>query len=595
MKKLTLLLSAMLLACTTFATEAVCYTLTPASGTNNSYTGNCDITIDGITWNLTGNSTVQPWRIGGKASNSSTPLTTDRTLYSKTVLNQDITKIVVTHGAASSITVNSFTLLVAGNADFSDAVSYDGTFVANSTSTFTCPEDADWSNKYYKFVYNVSVSVTSNKYIEFTKAEFYIAAGISATAIEVAPTTLDLTIGEQSTLTATLTPADATDVVEWTTSAEGIATVKNGVVTAVGEGTATITATAGTVSATCAVTVSAIHATGITLDQTTLTLKQYATATLTATVTPENTTDKVTWSSTHENIATVTDGVVKGIAQGTTTITAIIGEFQATCEVTVVEPLSYTIATDEAELAVGDVIVLGCAAKNAVAGAMGEETFFASKTAAIDKDGNLTSGDAIEITLGGYPGAWMLQTGEGFVGCTAVKKLNTKSSSRDSVWTIAISETDSAATITNHTDSYGTMKYNSSSPRFTTYASGQTSIEIYVKPTTTPKYVVTVAVNNEAYGKVLGGGNYREGTTAVLTAVPAEGYKFTGWSNNAELTSATQSFAVTESVTITANFAAGEAGITNASFEPQSVKTIENGQLIILRDGKKYNAMGVQL
>ncbi len=35
--------------------------------------------------------------------------------------------------------------------------------------------------------------------------------------------------------------------------------------------------------------------------------------------------------------------------------------------------------------------------------------------------------------------------------------------------------------------------------------------------------------------------------------------------------------------------------VTNASFEPQSVKTIENGQLIILRDGKKYNAIGVRL
>ena len=590
MKKFTLLLSAMLLACTTFATEAVCYTLTPTKGSNNSYIGNCDITIDGIQWNLTGNSTVQPWRIGGKSLDK-----VDRTLYSKTALNQNVTKIVVTHGAASSITVNSFTLLVAGNADFSDAVSYDGTFVANSTSTFTCPEDADWSNKYYKFVYNVSVSGTNNKYIEFTKAEFYIAAGISATAIEVTPTTLDLTIGEQSTLTTTLTPADATDVVEWTTSAEGVATVKNGVVTAVGEGTATIKATAGTVSATCTVNVSAIHATGITLDKTSLTLKQYATETLTATVTPENSTDELTWSSSNKEVATVTDGVVKGVAKGTATITATVGAFSATCAVTVEEPLSYAVATDAAALAVGDVIVLGCAAKNAVAGAMGEETYFASKTAVIDADGNLTSGDAIEITLGGYPGAWMLQTEEGFVGCTAVKKLDTKASNRDSVWTIAISAKDSTATIKNNNTSYGTMKYNSGSPRFTTYASGQTSIEIYVKPTTTPKYVVTVEANNAEYGSVLGGGNYREGTTAVLTAVPAEGYKFIGWSNNAELTSATQSFAVTESVTITANFAAGEAGITNASFEPQSVKTIENGQFIILRDGKKYNAMGVQL
>ena len=45
MKKLTLLLSAMLLACATFATEAVCYTLEATKGSNSSYTGNCDIKI----------------------------------------------------------------------------------------------------------------------------------------------------------------------------------------------------------------------------------------------------------------------------------------------------------------------------------------------------------------------------------------------------------------------------------------------------------------------------------------------------------------------------------------------------------------------
>ena len=47
-------------------TEVVAYTLEPVAGSNNSYAGNCDITIDEITWNLTGNSQQIPWRIGGK-------------------------------------------------------------------------------------------------------------------------------------------------------------------------------------------------------------------------------------------------------------------------------------------------------------------------------------------------------------------------------------------------------------------------------------------------------------------------------------------------------------------------------------------------
>lgn len=149
-------------------TELVVYTLTPASGTNNGYATNCDITIDGITWNLTGNSQQQPWRIGGKSLSG-----VDRALYSKTALNYNISKIEITHGAASDITVNSMTVIVASDAEFNNVVStLTPTFAASSTVTVERPEGKDWSDCYYKIVYNVTVSGSSNKFLEFTKAEF---------------------------------------------------------------------------------------------------------------------------------------------------------------------------------------------------------------------------------------------------------------------------------------------------------------------------------------------------------------------------------------------------------------------------------------
>jgi hypothetical protein len=149
--------------------EVVAYTLTPASGSNNNYASNCDITINGITWNLTGNSTFQPWRIGGKSLTNE-----DRTLYSKTALSDNITKMEVTHGTASGITVNSWTVIVATNDDFSTVVStLTPTFEASTTTTITRPEGADWTGCYYKFVYNVTVSGTSNKFLQFTEAKFY--------------------------------------------------------------------------------------------------------------------------------------------------------------------------------------------------------------------------------------------------------------------------------------------------------------------------------------------------------------------------------------------------------------------------------------
>ena len=64
-------------------------------------------------------------------------------------------------------------------------------------------------------------------------------------------------IGATETLTATVTPADTTEPVSWSSSNTSVATVANGVVTAIGLGSATITATCGNFTATCAVTVRA--------------------------------------------------------------------------------------------------------------------------------------------------------------------------------------------------------------------------------------------------------------------------------------------------------------------------------------------------
>ena len=158
-------------------------------------------------------------------------------------------------------------------------------------------------------------------------------------------------------------------------------------------------------------------------------------------------------------------------------------------------------------------------------------------------------------------------------------------------WTITIADNTGIATVkAQGPNSRNLLKYNSSSKLFSCYGSGQNDIAIFAR-----QYTVTVNSNNESMGTVTGGGNYFENNVVTLVATPKDGYKFTGWSNNTEETNATQTFTVTESVTITANFAKGETAIDNAVVETPALKTIENGQLIILRDGVKYNAMGVRL
>lgn len=81
---------------------------------------------------------------------------------------------------------------------------------------------------------------------------------IPCTAISLSKSSTSFTALGTDTITATVTPSNTTDTVVWTTSDATVATVNNGVITAVGIGTATITATCGEQSATCSVSVSVI-------------------------------------------------------------------------------------------------------------------------------------------------------------------------------------------------------------------------------------------------------------------------------------------------------------------------------------------------
>lgn len=80
---------------------------------------------------------------------------------------------------------------------------------------------------------------------------------IPVSSISLDNNTADLLVGEALQLTATVLPDNATDrSVTWTSSNADVATVENGLVTALAEGKATITATAGEKTATCSVTVT---------------------------------------------------------------------------------------------------------------------------------------------------------------------------------------------------------------------------------------------------------------------------------------------------------------------------------------------------
>ena len=172
------------------------------------------------------------------------------------------------------------------------------------------------------------------------------AASIAVASVALDRNSVTLEEGQSTTLTATVSPADATDKeVSWSTSDADVATVdQEGKVTAIKEGTASITAAAGGKSATCVVTVAkkVIPVTSVTLDQTQLNMARGESATLIATVLPENATDKtVTWSSSDATIAYVTqEGTVVAMKPGTAVVMAKAGEKSATCVVVITVPVT---------------------------------------------------------------------------------------------------------------------------------------------------------------------------------------------------------------------------------------------------------------
>lgn len=188
-------------------------------------------------------------------------------------------------------------------------------------------------------------------------------APILVTGVTLDQAELALYTGQSETLTATVTPNDATNPnVTWSSDRSDVATVDNGVVTAVGEGTAIITVTTadGGKTATCAVTVTAatVPVTGVSLNKTSTSLYVGGSETLTATVQPGNASNQtVTWSTSDASVATVENGVVRATGRGTATITVttVDGGFTADCTVTVSRystgggPTTYAVTAPDAE------------------------------------------------------------------------------------------------------------------------------------------------------------------------------------------------------------------------------------------------------
>jgi uncharacterized protein YjdB len=191
----------------------------------------------------------------------------------------------------------------------------------------------------------------------FNWMQFTSSSNVAVTGVTVSPTTATLNVGTTQQLTATVSPANATNKnVTWSSGNAGIASVStSGLVTAVAPGSVTITVTTqdGNKTAASSIIVNAtnVAVTGVTVSPATASINVGATQQLTATVAPSNATNKnVTWSSSNAGIASVsTSGLVTGVAAGSATITVTTqdGNKTATSTITVTTASATNLALNK--------------------------------------------------------------------------------------------------------------------------------------------------------------------------------------------------------------------------------------------------------
>jgi len=200
-----------------------------------------------------------------------------------------------------------------------------------------------------------SISITSGTVSASATLTVNPAALVSI-AINPANPSVALGATQQFTATGTYTDnstQDITSTVTWSSSDATIATISNtlgsyGLATSAGVGSATISATSGTISASTLLTVTSGTGptlTSITISPTSPTILVGATQQFAATGnysggSTQDLTTTVTWSSSGTIVATIsntagTQGLASGVAPGTVTITATLGSVAGTASLTV--------------------------------------------------------------------------------------------------------------------------------------------------------------------------------------------------------------------------------------------------------------------
>lgn len=161
----------------------------------------------------------------------------------------------------------------------------------------------------------------------------------------------ELIVGEQIQIEAVVEPANASSKsVEWSSADTSVATVENGLVTAISEGATIIKAKNGNVVASCNLTVHPyIPVSSLRFNVESVTLEMDTEYQMTATIEPYNASYKtILWSSSDESVVAVDqNGLLRTYAVGGATIYAKAEEYEVSCEISVVPSVREIVLNKE--------------------------------------------------------------------------------------------------------------------------------------------------------------------------------------------------------------------------------------------------------
>lgn len=233
----------------------------------------------------------------------------------------------------------------------------------------------------------------------------------------------------------------------------------------------------------------------------------------------------MSFESSDEDVAKVEGGVLNALAVGTAVITvtaAADANYKTASETFTVTVKSmdvtpegsnagaiYQLVTDDTSLSAGDKFIIVCTSKNMV---MGAQSGTKCENVEVTITDNTVTGDNLPanakvVTLESATGGWYLKTDQGYLTSTAAKSIKVETEKANaSVVTISIDAENNDAVIDFGTA--GTLQYNAGSPRFCTYTSDQTPVQIY-------RYTVT-----STFDITMGTAGYRTIVSAKNATLP---------------------------------------------------------------------------